>query len=162
MSETGGRRIRLRPVGPEDSRLLWGLRNEESARQASFHLDAIPFEEHERWFARKVADARFRAFVAVDPEGKDVGYVRFDLDGEEAEISVVIDRGERGKGYGLAAIRAGSERMLAEGPASRVIAFVRCDNPASLAAFERAGYRAAGKKSLQGIEGFVLVFGNGG
>jgi RimJ/RimL family protein N-acetyltransferase len=128
----------------------------------SFHSDAIPFEEHERWFARKMADARFRAFVAVDPEGKDVGYVRFDLDGEEAEISVAIDKRERGKGYGLAAIRTGSERMLVEGPASRIIAFVRCDNFASLAAFERAGYRAGGKKSLQGIEGFVLVFGNGG
>ncbi|MBI3126008.1 MAG: GNAT family N-acetyltransferase [Candidatus Tectomicrobia bacterium] len=159
MSEAG---IRLRPAGPADSRLLWELRNEDSVRRASFHPKAIPIEEHERWFARKMGDARFRAFVAVDPAGKDVGYVRFDLDGEEAEISVAIDKGERGKGYGLAAIRAGSERMLAEGPARRVIALVRRDNPASLAAFERAGYRAAGGKSLQGVEGIVLVFGDGG
>ena len=46
-----------------------------------------------------------RIFIAEDGQGDEVGYVRFDISKGEAEISVSIDKNERGKGYGIEIIK---------------------------------------------------------
>lgn len=137
---------------------MWVWRNEPQARAASFNTAPIPYEDHERWFSTKLADARTRILIISDAAGKGIGYVRFDLRNDEAEISVGIDSTERGRGYGSEAIRAACEYLVAATPVRRIIAQVKLANAASKAAFERAGFAATGKRRIGSADAYELVF----
>lgn len=150
--------ITLRSAGAEDCRRLWKWRNEEYTRQASFQTDFIPFDEHEQWFWAKLGDAGTRVLIAMDAQGRAVGYVRFDIRGREAAISVSIDRDERGKGYGGEAIRRGSDYLLAEASIDRIIAQIRVENVPSREVFRRAGYAYRSRGQVCGQEACEMVY----
>jgi UDP-2,4-diacetamido-2,4,6-trideoxy-beta-L-altropyranose hydrolase len=151
--------IAVREAVPTDSRIIWEWRNERRAREASFDSREIPFVEHERWLATKMADPAFRILIGMDRSGNAIGYARFGRAGDHAEISVALDARSRGRGLGSALIRAASERILADNWASRIVARVKSSNAASLAAFEAAGYLTAGWRVRRGADAAELVFG---
>jgi len=132
--------IGLRPVEEGDRELLWTWANLPDVRAVSFSFDPIPWEEHCDWFRSKLADTRCRFFI-VTSEDRPVGQVRFDLDGENAVISISLDPAARGKGFGSEAIRR-AVRMMEREPAVRTIhALIKNDNQPSLRAFTQAGFQ---------------------
>ncbi len=144
--------IPLRPAAEEDCRLLWEWRNEPATREASFNTGTIPYDRHGEWFPRKLKVPDTRIFIVRDADGRGVGYVRFHIEGEEAEISVSLDPAERGKGYGTAAVRLGTETMLASGPGRRVVGFIKPGTEASVRSFEKAGFARKGMKRVEGTD----------
>lgn len=140
MLEAASSHVTLRPACEADCRRLWEWRNEPSIRAVSFHTEPISYEEHQRWFAQKLRDSSTRIFIALDVHGEAVGYVRFKIAGPRAEISVAIDHRQRAKGYGASAIQRAAEHLLSTGAAQRIVAQIRSGNPASLRAFQRAGF----------------------
>lgn len=150
--------VTLRSVTREDCRNLWEWRNDPTTRTQSFHTEEIPFKEHERWFQKKWNAPDTRIFIILNPQGRQVGYVRFRVKGSDAEVSVSLDAKERGNGYGPAAIRSGVDRLLSEGVARRVVAFVKSGNPVSAAAFERAGFVRTGVRDVSGVEALEMVY----
>jgi RimJ/RimL family protein N-acetyltransferase len=135
--------LTLRDAEPGDARLLFEWVNDPVTRAQSFTQAAIAWEDHERWFARKLADARCLLLIAQDRHGLAVGQVRFDL-GEDASaiISVAIAPEQRGRGLGAAAIAGACEALHARHGAIKVLAYIRRDNLASQRAFSRAGFSA--------------------
>ena len=162
MSDSVSHRVLLRPAVIGDCRRLWEWRNEGATREASFHTESIPFEAHEAWFSRKLNDPYTRIFIATDAGGRELGYARFDIKQGEAEISVSLDRGERGKGYGIDVIRRGSDQLLKTEPVQRIIAHIKTSNPASRTAFERAGFVLRGCKEIAGIEAYEMMYEGSG
>ena len=158
MLEPKSIRLSLRPATQQDWRCLWDWRNDPATREASFDTAPIPLQDHKRWLARKLEGGETRIFIVLDADGRGIGYVRFDIREGNAEISVSVDRGERGKGYGAAAIRHGCERLLATEAIERVIALVKGDNPASLAAFKKAGFVDAGVQLVADTQVHKLVY----
>lgn len=153
--------ITLRFATREDCRPVWEWRNDPETRQLSFNSSYIPFKDHERWFLTKIDASDTRIFVALDAHGVEVGYVRFSVLEDEAEISVAVDKTQRGKGYGTAAIKEGSDQLLATGVAKRIVAYVKQDNPASITAFQRAGYVIAGVKVVADTDVHEMVYVGG-
>ncbi|MCZ6775492.1 MAG: GNAT family N-acetyltransferase [Ignavibacteria bacterium] len=158
MPDSTSDQVTLRAAVFEDCRRVWEWRNEQATREASFNKEFIPFEEHERWFARKFADPNMRIFIAEDGQGDEVGYVRFDISKGEAEISVSIDKNERGKGYGIEIIKKGSDQLLTTEPVKRIVAYIKLGNPASKVAFERAGFVLQGYRQVEGVESYEMVY----
>ena len=148
----------LRPARRSDCRQIWCWRNEPEVRRASFHTEVIPYDKHEIWYERKMIDSSACLLMAEEREGAEVGYVRFDKDQGEVEISICLDPGFRGKGYGSALIRKASEQYMASEGAKRIIAWVRSDNPASLKAFKRAGYVIVEETRFHGLDAHKLVY----
>ena len=105
MPESGGAGITLRPATPQDCRRLWEWRNEPDSQRASFNTEPIPYERHEDWFRERMNDPDTLIHLILEAPGREVGYVRFQVSGDDAEISVCVDSGCRGKGYGPAARR---------------------------------------------------------
>jgi RimJ/RimL family protein N-acetyltransferase len=143
--------LRLRDAEPGDARLLFEWANDPVARAQSFTQASIPWEDHERWFARKLADARCVLLVAEDAQGRPVGQVRFDL-GEDAcaIISVAVAPEQRGQGYGGATIAQACEALRLRRGAMKVLAYIRVDNLASQRAFSRAGFSMPVALNYQG------------
>lgn len=158
MPELISSRVTLRPAVPEDCRRLWEWRIEQATREASFNTEYVPFEEHERWFARKLTDRHICTLIVMNTDGYDVGCVRFSIVGEEAEISVNIVRAERGKGYGATAIKSGSDYLLTTEPVQRIVAYIKRGNSASMVAFKQAGFILRGYKQIAGVEACEMVY----
>jgi RimJ/RimL family protein N-acetyltransferase len=158
MAKPVSNQVTLRPAVIEDCRCLWEWRNEQATREASFNTDYIPFEEHELWFSRKLDDPYTRIIIAMDAGGHEIGYARFDINEGEAEISVSLDKSERGKGYGIEVIKKGSDQLLRTKPVHRIIAHIKTSNPASVIAFERAGYVFLGYKEIAGVKAYEMLY----
>jgi spore coat polysaccharide biosynthesis predicted glycosyltransferase SpsG/L-amino acid N-acyltransferase YncA len=140
VAELLGLPLRLRPARPADRRLLWEWRNDPVTRAMSFHRDPVPWEEHCRWFDGRIRDPATLLLLAVDAQDQPVGQARFDLDGATAVISVAVAPGHRGRGLGRVLIDLACRRVFATTGAAVVLAFIRADNTASLAAFATAGF----------------------
>jgi UDP-2,4-diacetamido-2,4,6-trideoxy-beta-L-altropyranose hydrolase len=143
--------LKLREAELSDARLLFAWANDPIARAQSFTQATIPWTDHERWFTRKLADARCLLLIAEDAQGRPVGQIRFDL-GEDATavISVAVAPDQRGRGYGAAAIAQACELLRVRHGALTVRAYIRLDNIASQRAFSRAGFSAPTAVDYQG------------
>lgn len=143
--------LTLRDAEPRDARLLFEWVNDPVTRAQSFTQAAIAWEDHERWFARKLADTRCLLFIAEDVQDRPVGQVRFDLgDDGSAVISVSIAPSFRGQGYAATAIARGCEALRGRHGPLTVLAYIRRDNLASQRAFLRAGFSAPVGVDYQG------------
>lgn len=149
--------VALRPARLQDSAALWRWRNEEETRRVSFDTEPIPYERHERWLREKLGRPESRILIVQAPEGGEVGYVRLRLEGDSAEISISIDAGQRGKGYGSAAVKAAADQILQEGPIRRITALIKNRNAASVGAFERAGFTRVGTRVVSGSQVLEMV-----
>jgi spore coat polysaccharide biosynthesis predicted glycosyltransferase SpsG/RimJ/RimL family protein N-acetyltransferase len=149
--------IALRPATADDARAIWEWRNDAAAREASFSSEPIPWESHEPWFAARLADPATRILIALAPDGAAIGFVRFDLDGDTAVISIGLAPASRGHGYGRRVIAAACAEVLAVAAGPRVvIAYVKPGNEASLRAFRAAGFAEAGTAAVRGREAVLL------
>jgi UDP-2,4-diacetamido-2,4,6-trideoxy-beta-L-altropyranose hydrolase len=140
--------IRLRPVNEGDCQLLWEWCNDPAVRARSFNSDPITYAEHRRWLARKIANPDCIFFIASDERNVPLGQVRYDIEGEKAVVSVSVDDRVRGQGYGAEIIRRSAEKIFSETNVKNIHSYVKPDNEASIRAFEKSGYRAAGNVSM--------------
>jgi RimJ/RimL family protein N-acetyltransferase len=79
-------------------------------------------------------------YILQDGRGADVGQGRIDLRRGTVEISLALRPSSRGRGLGRAAIQSLTQNAFRSG-ARRVIARIKMDNPASVIAFIKAGFR---------------------
>lgn len=151
--------IAIRKAKPKDARFLFDLRNDDDVRRASFSTDPVSWEQHTRWFQKKLAGNDSVIFI-VEIVGVSAGQVRFDMrEDMEADINIAISRDFRGKGYGARMIKKASEQFFAAFPKIRKIhAFIKPTNEASLKTFARAGFRRIGNALVKGEQCVDMMF----
>jgi RimJ/RimL family protein N-acetyltransferase len=136
--------IKLRRATRKDCRLIWQWANEPEVRAVSFAPEPIVYEDHVKWFETKLNNADCCIYIADDIAANSdlstVGQIRFDLQEEEALISITLDRKFRGQGRGAQIIELASRTFLASSDAKIIHAYIKKDNTVSLAAFKKAGF----------------------
>jgi UDP-2,4-diacetamido-2,4,6-trideoxy-beta-L-altropyranose hydrolase len=150
--------IRMRSARPDDLMMIWKWRNEPETRAVSFNPAWIPLDEHKQWFSRNLADPLSRIFIATGPDGSPLGEVRFSLQGDEAEISVILDPHYRGKGMGQYLIRSGSRNLFETTGILRIHSYIKCGNEISSKAFLSAGFRSVGTTEIKDMKALHLLF----
>lgn len=141
--------VTLRRAEPADSTRVWEWNNAPEVRAASISRDPIPREDHERWFAAKLASADSLVLV-IEGDGVPCGVVRFDRRGEHGVVSIALEASARGKGIGRRAIEEGGRRYRELVPVRSLEAWVDASNPASLRAFEAAGFARESETDVGG------------
>ncbi len=132
--------LRLRRISASDIDLIYGWANDSETRKNSFNSEPIPYEDHCRWFAKKLADKNVGYYILCDGDTP-VGQIRYEIDGKTALTNYGISSEYRGRGLGKAIVPLGEQRVLAEFPeVSRIIAYVKKDNIASAKIFRGLGY----------------------
>lgn len=134
--------MRIRPTEPEDRDRLLAWANDPAARAAGFHIEPIPADVHAAWFARRLAEPDSgRIWIGLEGR-RPIGVVRVDLSPEvRLIVSITIAPADRGRGYATGLLEAGLEAARQAFPGSRFRAWIRIGNAASIALFERAGFR---------------------
>lgn len=142
--------VRLRPASHDDSRVLLEWRNDAQTREASWSTAPVAVAEHAAWIERTLASSSRRLLIA-EVDGRPVGQVRLDLDGDGlAEISLTVAPEVRGKSLAAPMLRAADAVALSWGITS-LRAQIKASNERSLRAFKAAGYY--GFATVQRAEG---------
>lgn len=140
--------IRLRAIEPEDLDILYAIENDTEVWDVS--ENNVPYSRYilHDYLAHAQADIyadRQVRMVVVDAQGHTVGMadvVNFSPAHRRAEVSIVIQKRQRRKGYATQALRlvmAYARRTL---HLRQLYAVVSNDNAASLALFRKAGFSA--------------------
>jgi len=137
--EIGG--IEIRQVTEQDSQQLFDWRNHPTIRAVSKNNNPIVWQDHQKWFGAVVADQNRELLIGINAN-QPVGVVRFDKDGDVAEVSIYLvpEGGFKGQGRNLL---SSAERWLkANRPHIKSIrASVLNENTVSKNLFLGANYR---------------------
>ena len=166
----------LREAVPSDCRLLYDWRMDPVTRAGSFGHDTFPYEEHEKWFRKLMADPCRKQFIllrlpgrsasagssaaeqpgtaqtaadsteAVLPAATPAAQLRLDLSGQKAEISYSVAASERGKGLGTLLIQMAVSHARNVSGIRTLTAEVLPDNTASRRIFEKCGFHLLRKE----------------
>jgi RimJ/RimL family protein N-acetyltransferase len=136
----GGLPIRIRPLGPEDKRLLADGFERLSARSRyrRFFTPLDRLSDRDLAYLTEIDHRDHEALAALDPEtGQLIGVARYVRSGEpdQAEVSVVVGDPWQGRGVATTLLEHLTERARAEGVA-QFVALVLDDNTEALKLFE--------------------------
>jgi len=133
----------LRRVADGDCRLLWEWTNDSQVRRASFASATISWEEHRRWFNRKINDDQCRWLIFSNQEAAAV--VRIEMtSATDAEIGMTVASKFRSQGLAPYFLQRAVQQVFTTSSLDRLHARIKPDNPASLAAFEGSGFVLVG------------------
>lgn len=133
--------LRIRNLEADDINDLFSWRNHPDVRKNSFNTNPILWEEHEKWFKKKLAESD-TAIYTVCCRDKKIGSIRFEDKGEAVKVNIMLNPDFLGKGFGSKIIRLGTEKFIKERqPDKSIHAEIKKDNVASIRAFQKAGYK---------------------
>jgi RimJ/RimL family protein N-acetyltransferase len=136
--------LRLRQATDEDCRLIWEWANDRDVRKVSFTPEPIPWADHVRWFAGKLREAGGHFWIACVGGGQPVGQVRFDEREGKTVISINLGPEHRGRNLGSLVIWLACRKLFRDTGVKKIRALIKPDNPASVRAFEKAGFGQVG------------------
>jgi UDP-2,4-diacetamido-2,4,6-trideoxy-beta-L-altropyranose hydrolase len=135
-------RLRLRNATQEDCELVFGWTNDPVVRAASFSSEPVAWEDHCRWYERRMSDAGTLLLIAHDCNGTPVGQVRFQAESAESTVSISLGAAGRGRGMAAGIIDVGTSILFAERAEVDVVhAYIRQGNEASVKAFVKADFQ---------------------
>ncbi len=140
---------RFRPAAPEDAEPVWEIASDATVRAESFKADVFGFTSHERWFSERLTRPTQRMWVA-ERDSSIGAYIRYDASPPWAMVNIAVATPLRGRGLARRLLTATwSDACHALGArAARGVVFET--NMASTRAFERAGFSAIDRPSLDG------------
>ena len=143
---TPANKLRLRPACPDDVGLYFNWANDPEVRRQAIHSEPIFWKGHQEWFVNKLKDSQSRLFVLLAGT-LPVGQIRFDRQGDEAQIDYSLDALVRARGWGVQLVAMGNALVQQSEPI-RIRAEVKAENHSSRAVFVRLGFDQA--ESVQG------------
>jgi len=143
--------IILRPAEEKDCKLLWEWRNEKAVRESSFSSEYVLWEEHKKWFQKKLRNKNSIILIIQTLTKKEIGQVRFDIDRNRfAKIDISICKEKRGKGCGSQGLKMACDYIFKNSSIKGVIAYIKKNNLISLNAFLKSGFVNTGLKKFKG------------
>ncbi|WP_319369900.1 GNAT family N-acetyltransferase [uncultured Ilyobacter sp.] len=116
------------------------------------------WENHKKWYKFLINSPYFLLYILEDLDGKFLGQLKFELDGETAIVSIYMSKSGRGLGMGKKAILKGMKELtLSCENIEIVLAYILEENEASIKTFEKAGFLFEKIEEYQGIEHLLYV-----
>lgn len=150
-SSLGCSSIEIRVARPDDSERLFEWRNHVSIREVSFSSAPISIENHQKWFSMVLDDAN-RLLLVGHREGAAVGVVRFDILGDEAEVSIYVVPHRAESGLGRDLLQSAESWVASHRPdVAQIRALVLGVNERSHRLFLSAGYHVSSCSYLRKV-----------
>jgi RimJ/RimL family protein N-acetyltransferase len=89
--------LHLRLAKLDDVEQIFEIRNKQEVRENSFNSEMIDFKTHQEWCNNSLNNPARRLLV-LEMGDKIIGVLRYDINGDSAEISIYIDPPYFGKG----------------------------------------------------------------
>ncbi len=133
--------IEVRVARLDDSESLFEWLNYPAIRMASHNPELINREDHQKWFASVQASPDILLLIG-QRVGLPVGVVRFDIQGDTAEVSIYLLPNIKQPGRGRALLQSAEKWLSANRPrVNKISAHVLGGNGRSQYLFSGAGYK---------------------
>lgn len=133
--------VEIRVATPDDSPKLFEWRNHPAIRSVSRSTGLIDWESHQKWLTSVLANSG-KVLLVGQRQGLPVGVVRFDMRGDEAEVSIYLIPGAKLSGQGQDLLRSAEQWLSRNHPGvCKVCAHVLGGNERSQRLFLDAGYQ---------------------
>lgn len=129
-------KLSLREADIKDTELLFNWANEINVRTNSINQEAIIWENHLKWFTKKLNDSETKILILIS-EDKLLGQIRIDLVDSYWNIDYSIDNQFRGKGLGKEIVKL----VLNKYEDYKFKAIVKKQNKASIKVFANLGFK---------------------
>jgi RimJ/RimL family protein N-acetyltransferase len=150
--------LKFRLATADDVHLLFEWANDDLVRANSYNQQPILLENHAKWFNDKLRDPNAIFLIFLNENELPVGQVRYQINGGEAVVGILIDKTHRGKGYASKMLSIAADYFHRLNPDIEIHAFVKVTNMPSYQAFVKAGYNLQGKLLYNNTdESFKLV-----
>lgn len=141
--------IEIRMAGLGDSEKIFQWRNHSSIRAVSRDANLINWQDHQSWFASVLADLGKMLLIGQRARSP-VGVVRFDVQNDEAEVSIYLVPEEASSGLGRCLLHSAEQWLMVNHPEVRKIrAHVLGANVRSQRLFSGAGYQVESTNYLK-------------
>lgn len=132
--------LKIRLASADDVGMLFEWRNDIRTRRYFRNPAPLSESEHMNWFGQRLVSETSRLLIVIY-EDDPVGCVRFDIDGEQAEVSIYLDPARHGQGWGVRVLSRAMDWMHSAYPQVTLFsADVLAENLASAKLFQRFGY----------------------
>lgn len=133
--------IDIRIARHDDSEKLFEWRNHPTVREFSRSADMITWESHQEWFD-SVLTSPDRLLLIGQRDDSPVGVVRFDILGDEAEVSIYLVPGIKQSGQGQDLLQSAERWFVINRPeVCKIRAYVLGSNERSQRLFLGADYQ---------------------
>jgi RimJ/RimL family protein N-acetyltransferase len=134
--------IKVREASESDSEDIFTWRNDETTRRMSFTSDKVDWLGHSKWFESSLKNKQRALYICEYFSSKrSIGIVRFDIDTNNAIISINLNPSERGKGLSKECIKESINRFIEDYVDIKEIwAEIKQSNKASQCAFISVGF----------------------
>jgi UDP-2,4-diacetamido-2,4,6-trideoxy-beta-L-altropyranose hydrolase len=151
------RDISIRPASIDDCQDIFGIISDPDVIKATFKQRKIPLDEHKIWF-QMALNNHDRLLFIIEGNGNTLGMLRFDIQKERADVSIVLNRASRGHGYGPQSLQLGCDAVYQLTGISNYRAYVRTGNIPSYKAFAKAGFVHNGTTTIDGTDADIFVY----
>lgn len=137
----------VRRAGQEDCRDIWEWRNDPLAADMSVSKDMVPWESHQQWYAKAIANSdRVLMIGELEENGilAKVGMCRFDLHEAGAYVSLNLAPAMRGKGLSTKLLAQSIDAVASSFGRRLFLATINRENMPSIRCFERCGFVRCG------------------
>jgi len=144
--------ISLRNVEEYDCLTLWKWRIEPSVRASAFSTKGIKYENHVEWFQNNINNDNCKIWIILLNKITSIGQVRVDFDNAKSTgiVDITIDSNSRKKGYGTLALKKFVKIVFCDIKITKLNAFIKEENSASIRAFEKTGFIKVGTEDKAG------------
>jgi spore coat polysaccharide biosynthesis protein SpsF len=131
-------KIKIRKASIKDAIFFYELRNEKSARKNFFYKKNIKYNDHLKWYKKKLKKKNAIFLIALNNKSEKIGTVRYEAEIIFTNISINISKKFRNLGYGAKIIKK-SEKFLKQ--KLIIISRVKKNNKASIKIFKKNNYK---------------------
>jgi len=147
--------IILRKANSKDASFVYDLKSSKEVKKTSINKKKIEFQNHNKWFKKKLADKKTLFFSISEKKNKlKVGYVRLDFENFYYRVTIAIIKIKTRKKYAYRALKLVEKKINFN---SILFAQVISSNFKSIKLFKKAGYKLVGYKKK--IKFFVKFSG---
>lgn len=133
--------LNIREATIDDEQSLYVWRNHPNIKEVSFNKHSITPEQHSQWFRHALLNPD-RLLLIGELKEKPVGVVRFDIDGNSAEVSIYLIQEADSKGLGQSLLRSAEQWLKAnKNDIYTIKANIIEENSISQRFFTHAGYK---------------------
>jgi len=137
--------------------MLFKWRNDPFIIRSGISQKPVHWQEHSVWFQNSLKASSRRIFL-IEMRKKPIGQVRFDAcDTPSAKVSIYLLKPFIGKNLGVHALSQACQRLFAESDVDAIVAEIRSDNPRSLRAFQKVGFKQSPGKPHQESKDIIKV-----
>jgi spore coat polysaccharide biosynthesis protein SpsF len=131
-------KIKIKKASIKDAVFFYELRNEKSARENFFNKKNIKYNDHLKWYKKKLKKKNAIFLVAITNNSEKIGIVRYETEKIFTNISINISKKFRNLGYGSKIIKK-SEKFLKK--KLIIISRIKSNNKASIKIFKKNNYK---------------------